>query len=411
MNLIFDIALTHVRSRVRQTGFAVAGVATGVGFSIMMASLMQGSQDDFTHRLINTLPHITVTDERRTPPQQPAEVLFEAAEIHGLTPEARRPGIKNPLAIMAALEAWMPGGVAPSAKVQAIIRYANHDVATTVTGIDPRRESKVSELPQQMRGATLIALYRATNAIVIGDRLSEKIGARIGANITLQTSQGARITAQVVGFFHTGVRQQDEGTAYVLTKTGQILAQQTGLINELHIRLADPLQAREIAARVERDTGYKSVSWQEAYEDLLSTFIIRNIIMYAVVGAILLVASFGTYNIISTITHEKSRDIAIMKSLGLREFTVRMIFVTEALIIGLVGALAGFTLGYLLCVGLGSIRITNPFIDSNYLPLAYTYVHYLMAGMVALVSSVIAGYQPARKAARGNPVEIIRGAT
>ena len=211
--------------------------------------------------------------------------------------------------------------------------------------------------------------------------------------------------------FHTGVRQQDEGTAYVLTKTGQILARQTGLINELHIRLTDALQAREIAARVERDTGYKTVSWQEAYEDLLSTFIIRNIIMYAVVGAILLVASFGTYNIISTITHEKARDIAIMKSLGLREFTVRMIFVVEALIIGLVGALIGFAFGYLLCVALGSVRITNPFIDSNYLPLAYTYVHYLLAGMVALVSSVAAGYQPARKAARGNPVEIIRGAT
>ena len=105
-----------------------------------------------------------------------------------------------------------------------------------MTGIDPRRESKVSELPKQMRGATLNALYRATNAIVIGDRLSEKIGARIGANITLQTSQGARISAQVVGFFHTGVRQTDEGTAYVLTKTGQILAQQTGLINELRVR-------------------------------------------------------------------------------------------------------------------------------------------------------------------------------
>ena len=411
MNLVFDIAFTHVRARVRQTGFAVAGVATGVGFSIMMASLMQGSQDDFTQRLVNTLPHITVSDERRNPPPQPAERLYQAAEIHGLTPEARRPGIKNPLAIMAALEAWLPGGVAPSVKVQAIIRYANHDVATTVIGIDPRRESKVSELPKQMRGATLTALYRATNAIVIGDRLSEKIGARIGANITLQTSLGARISAQVVGFFHTGVRQTDEGTAYVLTKTGQILARQTGLINELRIRLTDPLQARSVAARVESDTGYKSVSWQEAFEDLLSTFIIRNIIMFAVVGAILLVASFGTYNIISTITHEKARDIAIMKSLGLREATVRMIFVTEALIIGLVGALTGFALGYLLCIGLGAIRINNPFIDSNYLPLAYTYVHYAMAGMVALVSSVVAGYQPARKAARLHPVEIIRGAT
>lgn len=411
MSLILDIAWTHVRARVRQTGFAVAGVATGVGFSIMMAALMQGSQDDFTQRLINTLPHITVSDERRTPPPQPAELRYASAEIHGLTPEARRPGIKNPLASMAALEAWLPGGIAPSVKVQAIIRYANHDVSTTITGIDPRREAKVSELPKQMRGATLTALYRATNAIVIGDRLSQKIGARIGANITLQTSQGARITAQVVGFFHTGVRQQDESTAYVLTKTGQILAQQTGLINELRIRLADPLQSRAIAARVESDTGYKSVSWEEAYEDLISTFIIRNIIMYAVVGAILLVASFGTYNIISTITHEKARDIAIMKSLGLSEFTVRAIFVIEALIIGLAGALAGFALGYLLCLALGAIRITNPFIDSDHLPLVYSVAHYLLAGGVALVSSVAAGYQPARKAARMHPVEIIRGAT
>jgi lipoprotein-releasing system permease protein len=411
MNLIFEIAWTHVRARVRQTGFAVAGVATGVGFSIMMASLMQGSQEDFTNRLVNTLPNVTVSDERRTPPPQPAENLYAAAEIHGLTPEARRRGIKNPLASMAALEAWLPGEIGPSVKVQAIIRYANHDIATNVIGIDPRREAKVSDLPKQMRQATLVALYRATNAIVIGDRLSDKIGARIGANITLQTSQGARISAQVVGFFHSGVRQIDESTAYVLTKTGQILSQQTGLINELRVRLRDPMNSREIAERIERDTGYKSVSWQEANEDLISTFIIRNIIMYTVVGAILLVASFGTYNIISTITHEKARDIAIMKSLGLSEFTVRSIFVVEAMIIGVAGALAGFLLGYLLCIALGMVEIKNPFIDSDHLPLAYTYTHYLLAGAVALVSSVVAGYQPARKAARLHPVEIIRGAT
>jgi lipoprotein-releasing system permease protein len=411
MSLILDIAWTHVRARVRQTGFAVSGVAIGVGFSIMMASLMQGSQDDFTRRLVDTLPNITVSDERRAPPPQPADSLYGAVEMHGLTPEARRPGIKNPLATMAALEAWLPGRIAPSVKVQAIIRYANHDVATSITGIDPHREALVSDLPKQMRGATLLALYRATNAIVVGDRLAEKIGARIGANITLQTSVGARLSAQVVGFFHSGVRQIDESTAYVLTKTGQILAQQTGLINELRVRLKDPLQAREIAARIENDTGYKSVSWQEANEDLISTFIIRNIIMYAVVGAILLVASFGTYNIISTITHEKARDIAILKSLGLREATVRAIFVIEALIIGLAGALVGFAIGYMLCLALGTIRINNPFIDSDRLPLVYAPLHYLMAGAVALVSSVVAGYQPARKAARQHPVEIIRGAT
>jgi lipoprotein-releasing system permease protein len=411
VNLILDIAWTHVQARVRQTGFAVAGVATGVGFSIMMASLMQGSQEDFTQRLINTLPHITVSDERRAPPKQPAEKLYASAEIHGLTPEARRPGIKNPLASMAALEAWVPGAVAPSVRVPAIIRYASQDVAINVIGIDPRREGSVSDLPKQLRGVTLSALYRATNAILVGDGLSTKIGAKIGANITLQTSQGTRLNAHVVGIFHSGVRSIDERSAYVLNKTGQILSRQTGLINELRLRLRDPMVSREVAVRVENEIGYKSVSWQEANEDLISTFIIRNLIMYTVVGAILLVASFGTYNIISTITHEKARDIAIMKSLGFSEFTVRMIFVIEALIIGLVGAFVGFLFGYLLCLALGTIEIKNPFIDSDHLPLAYTYVHYLLAGAVALVSSVAAGYQPARKAARVHPVDIIRGAT
>ena len=153
------------------------------------------------------------------------------------------------------------------------------------------------------------------------------------------------------------------------------------------------------------------MSWQEAHEDLLSTFVIRNVIMYTIVGAILLVASFGTYNIISTITHEKARDIAIMKSLGLPERTVRSIFVIEAALIGLAGGLAGFALGYLLCVALGSVEFKSPFMDTNRIPLAYSAWHYLIAMAVALTSSVAAGFMPARKAARVHPVDIIRGAS
>jgi lipoprotein-releasing system permease protein len=153
------------------------------------------------------------------------------------------------------------------------------------------------------------------------------------------------------------------------------------------------------------------VSWQEAHEDLLSAFQIRNAIMIMVVGAILLVASFGTFNIVSTITHEKARDIAIMKSLGLTERTVRRIFVLEATIIGVVGALIGFVLGYALCLGLGMIEFKSGFTDATRLPVLYSPAHYALAGSVALASSVIAGWFPARKAARVHPVEIIRGAS
>jgi lipoprotein-releasing system permease protein len=411
MTLILDIAFTHVRSRARQTLVAIAGVSIGVGFSIMMAALMQGSQDDFIRQLVNALSHIAVSDERRDPPLQPAESEYAAVRMHGLTPESRRPGIKNPLATMAALEGWVPGAVAPSVKVQAIIRYASRDVGTSILGIDPHREPRVSDLVNQMRQGTLASLYRATNAIILGDRLAEKIGARVGAHITVQTSEGARIDAQVVGFFHSGVRTVDESTSYVLVRTAQILARQTGLVNEIRVRVNDPMAAREVSARIEQETRYKSVSWQEAHEDLLNTFVIRNLIMYTIVGAILLVASFGTYNIISTITHEKARDIAIMKSLGLSEGTVRTIFVIEGQILGLVGGVIGFGLGYVLCLALGSIEIKSPFIDTTRIPLAYSMWHYAIALGVAMLSSFAAGYVPARRAARVHPVEIIRGAT
>jgi lipoprotein-releasing system permease protein len=411
VNLVLEIALTHVRFRVRQSMVAVAGVATGVGFSIMMAALMEGSQNDFMRQLIDALPHITVSDERRQAPLQPAETAFEAVRIYGLTPDARRRGIKNPLAIVASLDGWVPGAVAPSVKTQAILRYAARDVAASIVGIDPNREAKVSALPAQMRKGTLASLYRASNAIVLGDRLAEKIGARIGSNITVQASNGARVSAQVVGLFRSGVRSIDESTGYVLIKTAQVLAQQTGLVNELRVRVADPMTAHGVARRIEREIGYKTVAWQEAHEDLLSAFVIRNVVMYTVVGAILLVASFGTYNIISTITHEKTRDIAILKSLGLREAQVRRIFVIEALAIGLAGALAGWALGYALSRALGSIEIKNPMIDATHLPLAYSAVHYLVATAVALASSMVAGYFPARKASRLYPVDIIRGAT
>jgi lipoprotein-releasing system permease protein len=391
----------------------VLGVATGVGFSVMMAALMEGSQRDFIASLVDTLPHITISDERRSPPPQPAEERYAAAEIRGLKIETIRPGIKNPFATMAALESWVPGNVAPSVRTTVLIRSGGRDYSAVLTGIDPHREPQVSQLVTQLRdGVKLDQLYQASNALILGDGLANKIGARVGNTITLSSALRPPVTATVVGLFHSGVNSIDNQQIYALARTGQVIAGQTGLINEIRIRLADALSAREVAARVEAQTGYKALSWQEAHEDLLSAFQIRNFIMYTVVGAILLVASFGTYNIISTITHEKTRDIAIMKSLGLREATVRAIFVVEAVMIGLAGAVVGWALGYVMCLGLGRITFRSPFAaDVTHLPVYYTPTHYLMAAGIALSASVLAAWFPARKAARVHPVEIIRGAS
>ena len=411
MKLVFDIATTHVLSRMRQTLVGMLGVAMGVGFSVMMAALMEGSQRDFVAQLVDSLPHVTMSDERREPPPQPAEDAYDLVVFSGLRTPVTRPGIKNPYAIMASLEGWLDGAVAPSVQSRAVIRYAGRDTAASITGITPERERAVSKLATQIRHGNLDSLYKSSNAIILGDKLAAKIGARVGNTIALTAGTGKTMSATVVALFHSGIAQADETQAYTLLKTAQILAGQTGLVNAMRIRVADITQAMTVASRIEAQTGYKSVSWQEANEDLLSAFEIRNFIMYTVVGAILLVASFGTYNIISTITHEKTRDIAILKSLGFTSRTIRSIFLLEAFLIGLAGTVLGWLLGYTLCIGLGSIEFKSPFMDATHLPIYYTPMHYLLASAVALSASGIAGYLPARKAASQHPVDIIRGAS
>lgn len=411
MKLIVDIAVTHVRSRLRQTLVGLLGVAMGVGFSVMMASLMEGSQRDFVSQLVDSLPHITMSDERRSPPRQPAEDVYQEVAFSGLRTPVIRPGIKNPYAIISDLEGWLDGAIAPSVQSRGVIRFAGRDTAANITGIDPKRERAVSKLATQIRGGNLDSLFKSSNAIILGDKLATKIGARIGNTISVTSGSGQTMSCTVVALFHSGVAQADETQAYTLLKTAQILAGQTGLINAMRIRVVDIMQAMSVASRIEAQTGYKSVSWQEANEDLLSAFEIRNFIMYTVVGAILLVASFGTYNIISTITHEKTRDIAILKSLGFTSRTVRRIFLVEAMLIGIAGTLVGWALGYILCRILGSIEFKSPFMDATTLPIYYTPKHYALAALVALAASGIAGYLPARKAAGVQPVEIIRGAS
>ncbi|OYU48824.1 MAG: ABC transporter [Rhizobiales bacterium PAR1] len=411
MGLALDIAVTHIRSRLRQTLVGVLGVATGVGFSVMMAGLMEGSQRDFISQLVDSLPHITVSDERRTPPVQPAAEVYADVEISNLSTVDRRRGIKNPLAVISEIEGWAPARIAPSVRANILLRQAGRDVGAVMLGIDPRREILVSNVASKMVEGQLDNLLKASNAVILGARLAERLGVRVGNTITISSSGGKAMTATAVGIFRTGVAQIDDSQLYALTRTAQILAGQTGLINELRLKADNALEARELATRIEAETGYKAVSWQEAHEDLLNAFNIRNFIMYTVVGAILLVASFGTYNIISTITHEKTRDIAIMKSLGLRAAVVRRIFVIEALIIGFIGMGAGFLFGFLMTQALGSLEFRSPYGDATHLPVIYAPLHYALAGSIALGASFIAAWLPARKAASVNPVDIIRGAS
>jgi lipoprotein-releasing system permease protein len=412
VRLLLALAFAHIRGRARQTIVAALGVALGVGFSIAMAALMQGSQDDFIRQLVDTIPHVEITDDTRLPAAQPAEDEFAAVRFHGLRPVDDRRGIRNPTAAQAALEGWVPGRIAPALRSQALVRFAGREAGVALMGVDPAREAQVSSVAQDFVAGSFAAIAAGGNNVVIGRELATRLGAALGDSVDVLAPSGQARSFRVVGLFHTGARARDEGEIYVTIRAAQILASRPDAINSIRIRLQDPTVAQQVAARAETQLSHKAVSWQEANRPILEALTIRNVIMYTVVAAILLVAGFGIFNIVSTITFEKARDIAILKSLGFREADMRRLFLMEGLAIGAMGALLGWAIGYGLCLVLGSIPVEfGEFGDRTTLPLAYDPLHYAIATALALLAAGVAGYLPARRAARLNPVDIIRGAT
>ncbi len=410
MNLLFEIAWTHVTTRVRQTIVASLGVASGIGITIMMASLMTGSQRDFVRTLVDSIPHVTVSAERRTPRLQPAEEVYAAAQSASAISAKKLTEIKNPKDVMESLRTWLPGGVAPSVKTTVILHTGQESIGVTLVGIDPRYEQEVSKLPSQMKSGQITDLYKGTNTLLIGEALAKKAGLRVGSGVNISTSEGMVVPGSIVGIFSTGQDDLDSAQVYGLIRTAQVLSGQPGVVNELRIRLRDARDAPEIAKRVGQLTGYKAVSWQEANADLMSAFVVRDVIMVVIMSAMMFASTLGVYSIISTITQEKRHDIAIMKSFGMKAGLVLSIFLVESAIMGILGVLIGWALGYILCTAMSLVTIANPITgDAVPLPLIFEPVHYVVIASISLAACLAAAFVPSQSASRLLPVDIIRG--
>lgn len=414
MSLALDIALAHVVKRKRQSLVSILGVMLGVGFFIAMASMMQGFQRDFVARVIDVQPHIVVKDEFRVPPPQPAdrfELPGAAVEIIGVKPRDEPRGIRNARGVIAAIQDLPGVTVAPTLTGQAFLRYGTRDVAATLTGIDPAAERRVTNLEKDLISGTLDALYTTANGLILGEALARKLGAETGTMLSLVSIHGATLKTKVVGVFRSGITSVDNTVAYTLLKKAQVVQDRPNVINQLRLRLADVEQAQAVAQRIENRFGYRAEPWQESNANVLGIFVIQNAIMYSTVGTILIVACFGIFNVVSTVIYEKTRDIAILKSMGFRERDVMRIFVLQGLVVGVVGTLAGWLLGWLLVSFMGTLRFEiEGFVRSQGFILYRSPLHYAISGGFALASSVFAAWLPSRKAARVNPVDIVRGA-
>ena len=413
MKLALSIALSHLLSRRRQTVVSLLGIVLGVAFFLAVSAMMKGSEDDFIRRLVDNSPHVTVYDEYRNPQAQPAARRFAggAVEIEGVKPRTEVRGIRQYKQKMAFI-AGLPGvRVAPALAGQAILTFAGKDIGASLTGAVPDLMKNVSTIEQYFISGSLDSLSANPNGIIIGAGLADKFRVHMGNNLTVTSPAGVVRTMKIVGLFRTGNAMYDDAQTFVLLSRAQSLFDRPNAANRFIIKLADPNAATDVARVIEGNIGYKSQSWQEASQDIMNLLKIRNTIMYSVVAAILVVASFGIYNVISTVVLEKTRDIAILKSMGFHARDIRLIFLIEGAILGFFGSIAGSALGLLLMHGLEQITFKTPFnTDQTHLPLYWGWEPVVLGAAFAMGSALMAAWLPARKGGRVQPVDILRGA-
>lgn len=415
MPLALDIALGHLRRRKRQTLVSVLGVALGVGFFIGITALMRGFQTYFVQQVIDVAPHIVMKDEFRRPDLQPAAIAFAggAVQVRGVKPRDTVRGIREAGAKIAAIETIPGVTVAPMLRGPALLRYGPRDTSVSVGGIEPERERRVTNIEKDIAEGRLEDLRSTANGVIVGTGVAQRLGAAVGDTVTAISPAGVTQSFRIVGIIATGVTAIDNSEAYVLLRLAQVLLDRPNVVNAIRMRLDDVRRAEPLARRLEAVFGYRTESWEESNRNILGLFVIQNAIMYSVVGAILLVAAFGIYNIISTVVHEKARDIAILKSLGFRAADIQRIFLLEGAMVGVAGAFAGWAVGLGLIELLGQVRFEQmgPVIQGrDRFLLAREWWPYFAGAGFAMAASSVAAFIPARRASRLNPVEIVRGA-
>lgn len=412
--ITLEIAKTHLLARPKQTVVAALGVTFGIGMFIFMISFMTGVNDLLEETTLTASPHIRIFNDIQSKRATATEAVYPGGfnVVHHVKPSPDLPNLRNGFQIISLIrQDPRVLGVSPLLSTQVFYIYGATPINGIIAGVDITEEDKLFKLREKLIAGRLENLLVTGNGILMGAGLARKMDAQLDDNVTVTTPDGAQFTLKVAGIFRTGITQIDDTKSYATLATAQkILEKDNRYVTDINIKLKDLDQARAVAAEYRRQFGYRAEDWETANATILLSFTLRNFITYAVVFTLLTVAGFGIYNILNMMIYEKMKDIAILKAMGFSGGDVLRVFLYQALSIGTLGGLTGILLGFLLALAVSRVPFhADAFINMDHLPVNFKGVHYGFAFLFGLVTTALAGYFPSRRAARIDPVEIIRG--
>lgn len=412
--LSVSIAVTYMRAKLRQTIVATAGVAFGITVFIFMVSFIQGTNEYTQDVVFQQSPHLRLFHE-----VQPAERSLLDKRYPGMVnavshqkPKDILLNLKDAKQALAELEAD-PRIITASGAIttQVFFRLGSSSLNGKMNGVQLDQENELFGLSGKLVEGSFREAEIKSNAILLGIGLARKLNVRTGDQIAVTTEKGGSFLMTVAGIFKTGLTEIDKQQCYASLKTVQrLLGVPASYLTEIKVKLVDKEMAAQMSSQLQARYNYQGSDWKKDNASLLEGDVLRKMIVYGVAGTILLVAGFGIFNILTMMIYEKMKEIAILKATGFSDGDVRGIFLTQALVIGAAGAVMGLLFGFLISYAVSKVPFNSDvMITLDHLPVSFKPGYYIAGFTFGILTTALSGYLPSRKAARMDPISILRG--
>lgn len=403
-------------ARWRQTLVAAVGVTFSISMFIALLGFMNGLNDMLDGLILNRTPHVRLYNEIRPSDNQPVNAVEQYKDSYNFISSAKagvtRQEIYNSGPILQTIKAdERVLGATPKLLAQVFFNEGTIDITGVINGVDIEEESRLFNFQDYVTAGNAIDAKNVANSIILGKGLAEILVADIGDVVQVTTAQGERFPLKVVGYFQSGIQEIDKVQCYAsIATTQKLLGKPATYMTDIQVKLHDLNQAPTVAREYAQLFQIDAEDIQTANAQFETGSNVRSMISYAVGITLLIVAGFGIFNILNMMIYEKMDSIAILKATGFSGRDVNLVFLLIAMSIGFFGGMVGLVFGFIFSVIIDSIPFVTAALPTiTTFPVNYDPVYYFIGGSFSLITTYFAGFFPARKASKVDPVEIIRG--
>jgi lipoprotein-releasing system permease protein len=391
------------------TVIAISGVVVGVSALILVVGVMNGLQDDLKDKILVGSPDIRVL------------TYGDDLTITNWRPILTR--VRGQEGVVAA---------GPFVLTQGLISSGHHYVeATQVAGIDPQAPHVAEPTSIREHAVKGMGDFRFASSdgkvrgAVVGKLLADRLNVVPGDTIRLVAPPpGGKLDAltgtftpklykfEVTGLFETGMYEYDNAYVFLPLAVAQEFAGLGGAVTGIEVRSANRFEAKSLAKALETTLGfpYRAVDWQEQNRQLFSALKLEKLVMSVILLLIVIVAAFNIVSTLTMVVKDKTREIGILKAMGLPSRSIRRIFFAQGVVIGVVGTSVGLVLGLVLAVVVDKnklipLDITVYFID--HMPVHTQPLDIVLTVLASLVIAAVATLYPSLQAARLSPIDAI----